>query len=71
MMQVATTNVIKEYFPGRQIGPFGAFCLTMNTSAMVVPQVWKAFMETLGWKYNLIAIGRYMSIFMALWLSRG
>ena len=57
-MQVATTNIIKEYFPGRQIGPFGAVCLTMNIAAMVVPQLWKALMETLGWKYNLITIGR-------------
>ena len=64
-MQVDTINIIKEYFPGRQIGPFGAICLTMNTSAMVAPQLWKALKETLGWKNNLITIGSKLYLMTA------
>ena len=57
-MQVATTNIIKEYFPGRQISPFGALCLTVNVAAMIVPQLWRQLVEALGWHNNLITIGK-------------
>ena len=58
MMQIATTNVIKEYFPGRQIGPFGAVCLTLNAAGIAVPHLWKQLMQLLGWQYTLISIGK-------------
>lgn len=57
-MQVATTQIIKVYFPGRQAAPFGAICLTMNSAAVAFPLVWEQLMELLGWHLALIAIGQ-------------
>lgn len=59
-MQVATTNVIKEYFPGRQVGPFGALCFTVNMAAMLLPQMWNLFISSLGWQNTLISIGKHL-----------
>ena len=67
MMQIATTNTIKQYFPGRQIGPFGAVCLTMNVAAMIVPQLWRSLMTALGWELALITIGKCYVLYIQSW----
>ncbi|XP_067941998.1 monocarboxylate transporter 9-like [Watersipora subatra] len=62
MLHVATTNIIKEYFPGKQIGPFGAACLSLNLATVVVPQLWRYLMTALSWQLALITIGAILSI---------
>ena len=57
MIHVATTNIVKEYFPGRQIGPFGVICMSLNIATMVVPQMWKNLMAVLDWQFTLVVIG--------------
>ena len=56
-MQVATTQTIKAYFSGTQIAPFGAVCLSMNTAAMVFPQIWRILMSNYGWNTTFYVLG--------------
>lgn len=57
MMQVATTQMVKMYFPGRQMAPFGAICLAMNSAAMVFPQVWETLISNYGWHIAFYSLG--------------
>lgn len=56
-MQVATTQVIKSYFPGKQAAPFGAICLTMNAAAMAYPELWRWLMANYGWDITFYSLG--------------
>ena len=57
MIHVATTNIVKQYFPSGDIAPYGAMCLTINMTLVVVPQLWRYLMDTLDWQLGLITIG--------------
>lgn len=57
MMQVATTQIIKVYFPGRQFAPFGVLCITNNAAAMAYPIIFKSVMDAFNWHHGFIALG--------------
>ncbi|XP_067942002.1 monocarboxylate transporter 9-like [Watersipora subatra] len=69
MVHVATTNIIKEHFPGKQIGPFGATCLSLFLATIVAPQLWRYLMTALTWQLALVTIGCMLTVNIACGLT--